>query len=169
MISNITFDWWDDHGLVDCGRQWDSSESSPLNSDNVNSMWIACLSVLISSGNMTSEKEVCLCSRLGPSPPPPPPKNAHVTRAYAAHHPPDQTATCPIGLSKLTVRRRRTLKRTVCGAAAARPPHTESLSGTSLKWLAEFTEHFHLCAPPRLSHHYFDFAHMLRPSVDIHH
>lgn len=78
-----------------------------------------------------------------------PKERTHVTRACGAHHPPAQTATCPIGLSKLTARRRRTLKRTVCGAAAARPPHTESLSGTSLKWLAKFTEHFHLCAPPQ--------------------
>lgn len=104
-----------------------------------------------------------------------PEERTHVTQAYTAHRPPAQTATCPMGLSKLTARRRRTLKRTVCGAAAARPPHTESLSGTSLKWLAKFTEHFHLCAPPpepptpHSSHHYFDFAHMLRPSADIHH
>lgn len=29
----------------------------------------------------------------------------------------------------------------------AGPPHTESLRGTSLKWLTKFTEHFHLCSP----------------------
>lgn len=76
------------------------------------------------------------------------PKNKNKTRIISAPDFPLKTVThrpdiyCTMSLSRQGWGE----ENSAGGATVAGPPHTESLRGTSLKWLCMFTEHFHLCS-----------------------